>query len=129
MKNEIRLTKPLEIKGKAVKVLTYDTDKITAEQFFEADRLKANKQRGNNTVSAALAEFDNTLHFYIGAQAIIAENPDIDITDIERVHGADIFKIAGIGRGFFIEAATSAQSSSDELSEDTPASTTPTPQD
>ena len=45
-------------------------------------------------------EQDGNLHLYLGMEAIIAVNPDIDIADLERIKGFDLVQITRIGRNF-----------------------------
>lgn len=120
MKETLKLRKPLTINGKKVKELTYDADEITILEYKEAN---------NRTMSfdMSLAESDYNLHLQIGFAAIIAVNPNIDIADLERMKGKDLYKVSIIGRNFITEAlADFAKDSSDEPSETTPdASTRP----
>ena len=117
--NKIILRQSLKINGKEVKELTYDTAAITAEQFCAADSLKfeASGRRPNLTTY----EFDNGLHLYLGMMAIIAKNPEIDVTDLERVKGFDMIQIAKVGRNFILTGAgeDSDQSKSADTSETT----------
>lgn len=97
---KILLKRPVMINGKAVKELTYDANEITADMFCLADAYSKSKATEASTISINTAEFDNSLHIYIGFFAIIAVNPDVDITDLERVSGVDIIEIMKIGRNF-----------------------------
>lgn len=119
MKETLKLRKPLTINGKKVKELTYDADEITILEYKEAN---------NRTMSfdMSLAESDYNLHLQIGFAAIIAVNPNIDIADLERMKGQDLYKVSIIGRNFITEAlADFAKDSSDEPSETTPDASTP----
>ena len=72
------------------------------------------------------AEFDFGLHLYLGFAAIVAANPEYDFSDVERIKGADIVKVMGIGRNFmFASEKAQPQKDSDEHTETTPESTTP----
>ena len=75
-------------------------------------------------------EFDFGLHLYLGFAAIIAVNPEIDWSDLERLHGADVVEVTGIGGNFMLksEDEESQASESAEPSGTTPASTTPASQ-
>ena len=117
----ITLSNPLEINGKPYSELTYDLDEITIAQFAQAE----GKSKSTTKNFLTLAEFDYTLQFYLGAYAVIAINPEIDITDIERVHGRDVLAIAEAGRFFTTPLDGSEQNSSEEPSETTPESTQP----
>ena len=133
MVNTFILDNPLFINNKEVKELTYDANEITALHFAEADahRQLATSSRitkGKVGVNAS-AELDYTFHLYLGIMAVVAVNPDIDISDLERVKGDDVRQLMGIGR-FFITGRLAGQSqvsSSDDLSETTQEPTTPQP--
>lgn len=124
MKNTLTLENHLKINNKSYKELSYDTNEITAQAFAEADahKMKASGSKGGNLSGAA--ELDYGLHLYLGFAAIIAVNPEIDMTDLERIKGFDVMKIMRIGRDFISgkSAAPSSPSSSGE-----PSGTTPEP--
>lgn len=117
----ITLSNPIEINGNPYSELTYDLDEITIAQFAQAE----GKSKSTTKNFLTLAEFDYTLQFYLGAYAVIAINPEIDITDIERIHGRDVMSIAEAGRFFTTPSDGSGQSNSEEPSETTPGSTQP----
>ena len=119
-KNTLVLDNPILINGKEVKELTYDPQEITAEHFNIACAKSAALDRTKN-FTFKFKENDYALHLYLGMMAIIAVNPDIDVTDLERIKGFDVLGLTNIG-GFFIlrrEAAVSAENSYDEQSENT----------
>lgn len=118
MADTIFLSKPLKINGINVTDLTYDTNEITVEQFNQADIMSHEKATKTGKVSSLVAETDVTFALYLGFFAIIAVNPDIDIMDLERITGKDLWKIAQIGRLFF---STSAEEEEEEESEDSEA--------
>ena len=68
------------------------------------------------------AELDYGLHLYLGFAAVIAVNPEIDISDLERVRGYDVMKIMRIGRDFISGKSEEPYTpdSSDAQSETTP---------
>ena len=100
MKNTIKLDNPVQINGKSYDELTYDISEITAQAFAEADARKLSASGSKNGNAAGAAELDYGLHLYLGFAAIIAINPEIDISDLERVRGYDVMKIMRIGRDF-----------------------------
>ena len=118
MADTIYLSKPLKINGINVTDLAYDTNEITVEQFNQADIMSHEKATKTGKVSSLVAETDVTFALYLGFFAIIAVNPDIDIMDLERITGKDLWKIAQIGRLFF---STSAEEEEEEESEDSEA--------
>ena len=145
MKNTIKLDNPVQINGKSYNELTYDISEITAQAFAEADarKLSASGSKNGNAVSgphsastsartsslvsgmsnaAGAAELDYGLHLYLGFAAIIAVNPEIDISDLERVRGYDVMKIMRIGRDFISGKSEEPYTpdSSDAQSETTP---------
>ena len=123
--NKIILNKPLKINGQEIKELTYDTGEITVDQFCEAEARKTTVI--GNKISATARELDNAFHLYIGFMAIIAVNQHIDVTDLERLKGFDLIKIANIGRIFTTAGGgtDSGQSTSGDTSEATPEHLTP----
>lgn len=127
---KIELRQPLLINGKEVKELTYDFNEIDCDGFSLAFSYASSKsltatQKGKP--NASIMEQDANFHMYLGMMAIIAVNPEIDITDLERIKGFDIVMLAGLGRNFItgrLEEPLSP-SSSEEPSEATPEPSTP----
>lgn len=115
MSNKITLLEPITINGKQVKELAYDALQITAQQFSEACARSSAIDK-NKSFSFKMRENDYSLHLYLGMFAIIAVNPDIDITDLERIKGFDVLAIADIGMLFTLRrsVAPSEESNSDE---------------
>ena len=118
MKNKITLSNPLTINNKKRTELTYDANEITAQMFAEADARKLTASGSKNGNAAGAAELDYGLHLYLGFEAIIAVNPEIDMSDLERVHGYDVMQIMR-------SEEPSSQNSSGEQSETTPEPSTP----
>lgn len=126
MKETLKLRHPIDIDGKKVKALTYDSEEITAALFAEADTLKKKAAGISNMSISPAIEFDFGLHLYIGFAAIIAVNPEYDFTDLERIKGSDIRDVMNVGRRFFIASAEDGQpNSSANASETTAEPTTP----
>lgn len=128
MKGTLELKKGILIDGKTVTAVTYDTEKITAEQFAQADARKQTASHSTNGNLAGAFELDYGLHLYLGFEAIMAENPQYAIEDLERITGHDLVEVMSIGRNFIIASpeseADSAPSSSVESSGITPNPTT-----
>lgn len=99
-KHTLVLDNPIKINNKEVTELTYDPQEITAEQFSIACAKSAAMDK-SKTFTFKTKENDYALHMYLGMMAVIAVNPDIDITDLERIHGFDILDLTNIGT-FFI---------------------------
>ena len=119
---KLTLSNPITINGKNVKTLTYDTDAITVGMFDEAEALKLKATTHKSGGSAGAVELDYSMHTYLAMMAIIAVNPDIDVTDLERISGPDIMKLVRIGRNFTTtrSAAPSEQNDSGSSPETTP---------
>ena len=100
MQGKLELHAPIEIDGNEVSELTYDPSQ--------------------NLV--AIAEFDYTFHFYLGAYSIIAANPSIDVTDLERIKGLDIMQLIEVGRFFTMRSDEQEDGKSDEQPATTPES-------
>ena len=122
MRESIHLSKPIEINGKEYQNLTYDCDEITAEMFNRASVLAASAGRQTGEANLSVMELDSSLHLYLGMQAIISINPEIDMQDLKRVKGMDIVKIVRIGRNFITGSAEELleENNSEEPSDGTP---------
>lgn len=130
MRNKIELINPITINGKKRKEFEYDFNAITCDQFCLASSYasaKATELNQKGILNAAVMEQDSNLHMYLGMMAIIAADLSVDITDLERITGYDLVKLAQLGRNFIAGRSeeTSSPSSSDEQSEATPESTIP----
>ena len=126
MNGKITLKNAIEINGKKIKTLTYDTDAITAAQFAEADarKMRASGSKGGNLSGAV--ELDYSFHLYLGFAAIVAVNPEIDFSDLERIKGYDVMEVMKVGRNFIIASAgKSTDDESESASETTPEPSTP----
>ncbi len=121
MENIVELENPIKINNETVTELTYDAREIDSMLYLEACGRCAALDK-TKTMTAKLRESDYGLHMYLGFAAIVAVNPNIDFTDLERVKGRDILKISNIGLLFTLGrlGETSAQSNSDEQSENMP---------
>ena len=103
MVKTIELRKPILINGVEIKQLTYDFDEISCEAYtkaFGASMSVALVSAQNGKPNANIMEQDGNLHLYLGMEAIIAINPDIDVADLERIKGFDLVQITRIGRNF-----------------------------
>lgn len=120
----LKLNNPITVNGKQRTELSYDSNEITAQQFAEADARKLTARGLNLTTATAVAEIDSGLHIYLGYAAILAVNPDIDISDLERIKGVDVVKVMGIGRSFMLGKS---EEPSDLDSSDEPYETMPKP--
>ena len=126
MNGKIQLTNAIEINGKKVTTLSYDTDAITAAQFAEADarKMRASGSKGGNLSGAV--ELDYSFHLYLGFAAIVAVNPEIDFSDLERIKGYDVMEVMKVGRNFIMKRGEdSPADDSVEQSETTPEPSTP----
>ena len=135
MKNTLVLDNPILINGETVTMLAYDPNEITALQFADADahRMLSTSSRNGKGSSgfSNVAELDYTFHLYLGIMAVVAVNPEYDVSDLERAKGDDVRQLMGIGRNFMLGRAgvsASADEISGAASETTPAHTTSRPQ-
>ena len=124
-KNTLILDNPIKINGVDVTELTYDPQEITAEMFSIACAKSAASEK-SKTVTLKVKENDYALHMYLGMFSVIAVNPDIDISDLERIKGFDILDLTNIGTFFMLRksAVPSGASNSEGQSENTENSTT-----
>ena len=110
--NKLELRNPILINGVEVKELTYDTSKISSDQFcaIEVARMEKSNWRANvNPV-----EFDHIFHFYLGCAAVIAVNPHIDLKDLERLTGWDLIQLTRIGQNFTLSGSGASMESGSE---------------
>ena len=124
-KGTLKLENPILINGNEVAELTYDPQKITAEHFSIACARSAALNK-TQSFTFKMKENDYSLHLYLGMMAVIAENPSIDVTDLERIHGFDVLSLTQIGTFFTLRrrVETSAESNSEKPSEITADTTT-----
>lgn len=124
----IRLSKPLLVNGKELNELPYDMAAITPDQFIRAENLAKGKA-GDFVMGAA--ENDYSFHLELGFAAIMAADPSIDISDLDRVCGPDLMEVMRVGRNFTVaslagqdeEKSESEESESEPPSESTATST------
>lgn len=121
----IKLRKPLLVNGKELAELPYDFEAIGTDAFGRAeDRTKRGRAQGGLTID--MFENDYTFALNLGFEAIMAADPSIDVSDLERLKGTDVVRVAGIGRFFILGSAVepedSTRSGSDGPSESTPTS-------
>lgn len=124
-KKTLKLDEPILIDGKEVSELTYDPMEITAAQFSEACA-RSSAINKSKSFSFKMRENDYALHLYLGMFAVIAVNPGIDISDLERIKGFDVLSLTDIGMLFTYRrsGATSEENISEEPSENTADSST-----
>lgn len=118
-KETIFLQKPLKVNGKDLTQLDYDIDAISIEHISRAEAEKAKVLGKNSVAGMKLAQTDLLLHMYLGFQAIMICQPEVDIEDLKRITGYDLTQIAGIGTRFFIPPTSRLQENSEKLQEDT----------
>ena len=96
MKNILTLNNPITINGQECTELTYDAQEITAEQFSLAASRSAAVAK-SKTLTLNMRESDYSFHLYLGMMAVLAVNPQIDLSDLERMKGYDTLAMADIG--------------------------------
>ena len=119
-KKVLKLEEPISINGKMVSELSYDPMEITAAQFSEACARSSAIDK-SKSFSFKMRENDYALHLYLGMFAVIAVNPEIDVSDLERIKGFDVLRLTDIGMLFTYRrsGATSEESDSEKQSETT----------
>ena len=123
MKNTLELKNPILINGDEIKELSYDSNEITGALLAEADAMHRNSL-GKKASATPVAELDYGLHLYLGFAAIIAVNPEIGFSDLERIKGYDTLEVMRIGRNFILRTDSPEENSTSELSESTADDTT-----
>ena len=126
MKNVLKLKNPIMINGAPVSELTYDANEIDGILFATAESKRKAAGSGSKLASITpAAEFDFSLHLYLGFAAIVAVNPQYDFSDVERIKGRDVVEVMAIGRNFMLKSGEeSPQNDSEKPTETTPESTT-----
>ena len=121
-KNTLVLDHPILINNEQVNELTYDEQEITVDLFTAAAARAAAKSKGAPSVQ----QTDYNFHLFLGMAAVIAVNPKIDFTDLERCKAYDLLDLSNIGLLFTVRksAEPSEENSSEELSATTPATST-----
>ena len=127
IKGTLRLKNPILINGNEITEVTYDSNEIDGILFATAEsRRKAAAGRKDISIAPA-AEFDFSLHLYLGFADIVAVNPSYEFSDLERIKGHDVVEVMTIGRNFMLASGEKTQTGDDsgEPTETTPESTTP----
>ena len=126
---KLTLKNPIKIDGKEVTEVTYDTNEIDGVLFATAEAKRKSAAGIKDMAISPAAEFDFSLHLYMGFAAIVAVNPTYSFEDVARIKGRDTVEVMKIGRNFIL-ASEKAQPGSDsgEPTETTPESTTQAPQ-
>lgn len=119
-KGILKLENPILINNEEVAELTYDPQKITAEQFSVACAKSAALNK-TQSFTFKMMQNDYSLHLYLGMMAVIAENPKIDISDLERIHGFDVLSLTQIGTFFTLRRRVEI---STEIKSEKPSETT-----
>ena len=125
----IKLRQPLKVNGKDLTELPYDFDLITVDGFIQAES-RARKRGSGDGLAINVAENDYSFQLYLGFEAVMAADPSIDITDLERLSGPDVMSVMRAGRFFILTSAGedgetegSPESSSDAQSDGSQKST------
>lgn len=115
-KETLRLSSPIKVNGEVLRELSYDVQNLTVLDIMTAGRNKA-RAFGNADLSQKVAELDAELHFFVGMQAIIKQNPSIDVSDLNNLSGSDAYKLMQIGRSFFkVDSSEEELNTSEEQS-------------
>ena len=124
-KETLVLDNPILINGKEVKELTYDAKEITVDLFTKACAMSAAASQTNG-FTMKVKETDFNTHLYLGMAAVIAVNPHIDFSDLERIKGFDLLDLSNIGAFFTYRksAETSEENNAEGQSETTPDTST-----
>ena len=117
----IALAHPITVNGKERSTIDLDFEALTVDAFTRAD----SRSHGGEGNVLTLMEANGTLHLNLAFEAAIAADQTLDITDLERLKGADIMKFAAAGRFFTLQRATDSTGETSEApSESTDESTT-----
>ena len=122
---KLTLLKPILVNNESVSEFTYDTNEITNDLYLEACYKSCKPGRDPNIATSM--EVDKAFHLQVGKAAILAVNPKLDWSDLERISGLDLFEVAKIGRFFIFgkSGEPSEAKASEEESETSADDTTP----
>lgn len=113
IKGTLRLKNPILINGNEITEVSYDSNEIDGILFATAES-KRKAAAGRKDISIApAAEFDFSLHLYLGLAAIAAVNPSYDFSDLERIKGHDVVEVMSIGRNFMLASGEKESQESD----------------
>ena len=118
MKGTITLRNPIKVDGKKVDSLSYDTEKITMDDYFEACDKAAGKG-GSPFEGETFIEKDHKVHLYLGFYAVVEENKGITIEDMTRIKGFDLIQFTNIGTLFTLGLEGQKEETSEGTSEPT----------
>ena len=114
IKGTLRLKNPIMINGNEITEVTYDSNEIDGILFATAESKRKAAAVGRKDISIApAAEFDFSLHLYLGFAAIVAVNPSYDFSDLERIKGHDVVEVMTIGRNFMLASGEKESQESD----------------
>lgn len=120
----IALAHPITVNGKERKTIDLDFDALTVDAFTRAD----SRSHGGEGNVLTLMEANGTLHLNLAFEAAIAADQTLDITDLQRIKGADVMKFTAAGRFFTLQSATDSTDGTSEVpSESTDESSTTRP--
>ena len=122
----IKLHRPLLVNGKELRELPYDLEAISTDQFIKAENIAKGKA---GKFMFVMAESDYGFHLELGFAAIMAADPSIDETDLDRITGRDLMQVMGVGRNFIGDSSDSPEaqtSESEESDSEQPSESSPT---
>ena len=121
----IELRKPILVNNEEIKVLSYDAYAITNDLYLAA--CAKSSISGNSMNASVMLETDKAMHLKLGMAAILAANPKMDWSDVERICGPDLLTVSNIGRFFILGKLEelSEENTSEEPSENSADDTTP----
>jgi hypothetical protein len=116
--NVITLTSLLKVNGTDLTELTYDVNKITINDLAEIERERSKILGPQAGTIFRVTQNDNLMHTLLGMHAVIKCNPEIDINDLFRLEGYDLYQMSLVGMRFFSKPAIPDSKSSEKPQED-----------
>lgn len=102
---EIELKKPLIVDGTPRRVLRYDADALTGNDYFRAENIKTQIAADDKSIPFSLSvESDNQLHCILGWLAVLKVETDLQFDDFRRLALTDMYKLMKIGKITFFDA-------------------------
>ena len=119
-KQEIVLVNPLKVNGKDLTTLSYDISKISINDLADIEKERSQMLGTQAGTIFRVMQNDNLMHTLLGMHAVIKCNPEIDINDLKRLEGYDLYQMSLIGMSFFSKPAIPDSSTSEKQQEDMP---------
>lgn len=119
MTDIITLITPLKVNGVDRTEFKHDISKININDMADIEKERSKMLGSQAGTVFRVMQNDNLMHTLLGMHAIIKCNPEVDINDLMRIEGYDLYQITLIGMRFFSKPAIQDLKDSGKPQEDT----------